>query len=106
MKRRVVLLAPLLLGACSILPDRPYQEKRAWPLTVDRPNAPRPRTRGKVLLVRSLTAAPGLQDRGLLTLQADGSMRTSVYEEWISPPALAVEASLRRGLRIVVCSRL
>jgi cholesterol transport system auxiliary component len=98
MKRRFALMAPLLLGACSILPDRPYQEKRAWPLIVDQPNVRRPRTRGKVLLVRTVTAAPGLQDRGLLTLQADGSMRTSLYEEWIAPPAAAVEESLRRWL--------
>lgn len=98
MKRRFALMAPLLLGACSILPDRPYQEKRAWPLTVARPTARRPRSRGKVLLVRTVTAAPGLQDRGLLTLQADGSMRTSFYEEWIAPPAAAVEESLRRWL--------
>lgn len=102
MKRRLFLLAPLLAplvaGACSLLPDRPYPQKRDWPLTVRRPEVPPPRAGGHTLLVRSVTAAPGLEERGLRTLQPDGSLRVAYYEQWITPPAAGVEESLRRWL--------
>ncbi len=57
-----------------------------------------PNPRGKVLLVRTLRAAPGLEARGLQVLQPDGSVRTEFYEEWSVPPADAVEDVLRRWL--------
>jgi ABC-type uncharacterized transport system auxiliary subunit len=50
------------------------------------------------LLVRTLRAAPGLEARGLQTLQPDGSVRIDPYEQWSVPPAEAVEDQLRRWL--------
>lgn len=98
MKRRAVLAASAGLAGCSILPSRPYLEKREWPLEVQRPTVLPPRPGGKVLLVRTLRAAPGLEARGLQVLQSDGSIRTDFYEEWSVPPADAVEDVLRRWL--------
>src|SRR5579875_2704816 len=45
-----------------------------------------------------MQAGPGLDARGLKTLEPDGSMQTAYYEEWIVPPAQAVEDSLRQWL--------
>ena len=86
------------LAGCSILPTRPYVERRDWPLDVRRPVALPPRPGGKALLVRTLQAAPGLEARGLQVMQADGSIRTEFYEQWAVPPADAVEDVLRRWL--------
>ncbi len=98
MRRRWLLTAPALLGACSILPARPYLEKRSWPLDVRRSVDLPPRPGGKVLLVRTLRAAPGLEARGLQIVERDGSIHTDFYEEWGVPPADAVEDALRRWL--------
>jgi ABC-type uncharacterized transport system auxiliary subunit len=53
---------------------------------------------GPVLEVRTLRAGPGLEGRGLQTLQADGSIRTDFYEQWSVPPAQGVEDALRQWL--------
>ncbi len=98
MRRRWLLGASAGLAGCSILPARPYLEKREWPLDVRRPNALPPNPTGKVLLVRTLRAAPGLEARGLQVVLSDGSIRTDFYEEWSVPPADAVEDVLRRWL--------
>jgi ABC-type uncharacterized transport system auxiliary subunit len=90
-------LAACGLGACG-LSERPYAERREWPLLVRRPQALPPRAGGRVLLVRSLRAGPGMDVRGLQSLLADGSIRTAFYEEWAVPPAQAVEDALRRWL--------
>lgn len=96
--RRALLALPGLLGACSVLPQRAYEERRQWPLLAPRPTALPPRPGGKVLLVRTLGAGPGLEARGLRTLQPDGSVRAAAYEEWSVPPAEAVEDATRRWL--------
>ena len=93
-----MLAAASALAGCSVLPVRPYLEKREWPLDVRRPVTLPPNPAGKVLLVRTLRAAPGLEARGLQVLQPDGSIRTDFYEEWSVPPADAVEDVLRRWL--------
>ncbi len=98
MRRRLLLTAAGSLAGCSVLPTRPYVEKREWPLDVRRPASLPPDPGGKVLLVRTLRAAPGLEARGLQVLQGDGSVRTDFYEEWSVPPADAVEDVLRRWL--------
>ena len=103
MRRRWLLaasasVAGTSIAGCSILPARPYLEKREWPLDVRRPETLPPDPRGKVLLVRTLRAAPGLEARGLQVVQSDGSIRTDFYEEWSVPPADAVEDVLRRWL--------
>lgn len=98
MRRRALLVAPLLLASCG-LSERPYAERRQWPLLVRRPPADRRRAASRqVLLVRGVQAGPGMDQRGLQSLQADGSIRTDFYEEWGAPPALAAEEALRRWL--------
>jgi cholesterol transport system auxiliary component len=97
MKRRALLLA-LPLAACG-LSERPYAERRDWPLIVRRPGAvATPPRDGRVLEVRALRAGPGLETRGLQSLGADGSIATAYYEEWAVPPAEAAEESLRQWL--------
>ncbi len=98
MRRRWLLAVPVLAAGCSVLPSRPYLNRRDWPLAVRRPVALLPPSRGQTLLVRTLGAAPGLESRGLQTLNADGSIQTAFYEEWNVPPAEAVEDDLRRWL--------
>lgn len=99
MRRRFLLAAPLALAGCG-LETRPYAERRQWPLLVRRPQTLPPRPGGPVLLVRSLAAGPGMEPRGLQTVQADGSIRTDYYEEWSVPPAQAVEQALRSWLEV------
>jgi cholesterol transport system auxiliary component len=97
MRRRATLAAFLALAGCG-LSERPHIDKRIWPLAVRRPTTAPPATHGRVLLVRAVRAAPGLDTRGVQSLQPDGSMRVDFYEEWAVPPADAVEADLRQWL--------
>lgn len=85
-------------GGCSVLPSQPYLQRRDWPLVVRRPLALPRRPGGHVLLVRAVQAGPGLEMRGLQTLQPDGSVRTAFYEQWAVPPAEAIDDDLRRWL--------
>ena len=96
-KRRAVLASLLGLGGCG-LSQRPYLERRQWPLIVRRPTTEPARPRGRVLLVRTVRAGPGLEARGLQSLQPDGSVKVDFYEEWAVPPAQAVEDDLRQWL--------
>jgi cholesterol transport system auxiliary component len=99
MRRRQLLAgAAAVLAGCSILPAQQPVQRRQWPLDVSRVPALPPRRRGKVLLVRSVRAAPGLEGRGLQWLQPDGSVHIDFYEEWAVPPAQAVEDELRQWL--------
>jgi len=97
MTRRALLAVLLALGGCG-LSERPYAERRNWPLVVPRPQQVPPRAHGLALLLRSLRAGPGLDGRGLQTLQPDGSLRVAFYEEWAVPPAEGVESALRQWL--------
>jgi len=97
MKRRWLLTSLLPLAGCG-LSERPYTEKRDWPLAVMRPGEPAGTGRGRVLLVRSIQAGPGVEARGLASLQPDGSVRTDFYETWSVPPAQGAEAALRQWL--------
>ncbi len=96
--RRLLLGATLGLAGCSILPGRPYLQRRDWPLLVQRPATLPPRAGARVLLVRDVTPGPGLDARGLAVLQPDGSLRTDFYEQWLVPPAEGVTESLRAWL--------
>ncbi len=100
MKRRTCLIAlPALLAACSGLSERPYAERRVFPLTPTRPGSPvAPRRGGRVLLVRSVQAAGGLDVRGLRRLRPDGTLDVSFWEEWAAPPEEAVGDAMRRWL--------
>jgi len=97
--RRAVLLALPLLGACSVLPDRPFVPTRRHALSPQRPAGlpPSPAT-GQVLLLRSLRAAPGQEVRGLRRIRADGTLDVAFYEEWLAPPGELAEAALRQWL--------
>lgn len=97
MNRRLVLVGALALGGCG-LSERPYLERTQYPLLVHRPQSVPPRAGRRVLLVRTVQAAPGLNARGLQTLQPDGTMQVDFYNEWLVPPAEAVEAGLREWL--------
>lgn len=95
---RRTILAAFAAGGCSVLPERPYQDIRRFALTVERP-APLPAPpRGPVLLVRAFRAAPGLDERGLRRVGADGTVVNAPYEEWVAPPPELAEAALRRWL--------
>ena len=96
-RRSLLGTLSLLLSGCG-LSERPFIERRQWPLAVVRPSIRPGLPGGIVLEVRALRAAPDLDRRGLLDLPADGSIRVNFYEEWSGPPAQAVEASLRQWL--------
>jgi len=93
-----VLAGVAALGGCSLLPSTPYVQRRDWPLDVRRPSTAPPRRNGRVLLVRSIRAGPGLDERGLQWLQRDGSLHVDFYEQWAVPPAQAAEDDLRQWL--------
>lgn len=96
---RRALLALLWLAGCSVLPDRPYQEIRRYPLAAARPDRLPPRRgSGRTLLLRTMRAAPGLESRGLRRLRADGTLESLPYDEWAAPPADLAEAALRAWL--------
>ncbi|MDQ1080059.1 ABC-type transport auxiliary lipoprotein family protein [Pseudoroseomonas cervicalis] len=97
-RRSLLALAPLGLAACSVLPDRPYVEVRRFPLTPQHPGpVPGGRAR-RVLLVRLMRAAPGLEARGLRSLREDGTEQVDFYAEWSAPPSELAEEALRRWL--------
>ncbi len=98
MKRRFFLTISALTAGCSVLPAREYQQRRDWPLVPRRPSVAPTRRGGRVLLVRTVSAAPGLEARGVQWLLKDGSLNTDYYEQWSVPPGDAVEEGLRRWL--------
>lgn len=99
MKRRNVILGlPVLLAGCASALTRPYVARQDWALTVPTPPSGPKRHGGKILLVRTVEAAPSLQDRGLKTLAPDGLMHTDFYNLWVVPPAEGVGAALRQYL--------
>ena len=97
MRRRMVLATALVLAGCG-LDTRPYLERREWPLLVRRPQALPARSGAPVLLVRSFAAGPGMEARGLQSVQPDGSLHTEFYEQWSVLPAQAVEEAVRGWL--------
>jgi len=99
MHRRTLLgTAAASLAGCSVLPERPYQERREWPLEVRRPTVAMASPAAPVLLLRALRAAPGLDTRGLRARQADGAERIDNWEEWAVPPPQGIEECLREWL--------
>lgn len=96
--RRLLITAPLLLAACSILPDRPNVPVRRYGLAPERPSRRSPARNAPVLLVRGLRGVPGLQEVGLRRRLADGSFAIAPYEEWLAPPGDLAEAALRGWL--------
>lgn len=97
MTRRALLLAALLPG-CSVLPNRPYRETERFLLAPERPPGPAPARRGPVLLLRTLRAAPGMDQRGLRVIGPGERVTEEYWAEWTAPPADLVEEALRRWL--------
>ena len=96
--RRLVLAGAAALGGCSVLPQSTYVQRFIWPLSVHRPAVLPPRAHGKVLVVRDVTAGPGLDQTGVQWLRADGSLQVDFYNQWAVPPAQAITDDLRRWL--------
>lgn len=99
MNRRFFLgMTAAAVSGCSVLPSQPYQQRRDWPLLPRRASVSPAHKGGRVLLVRTMAAAPGLDARGVQWLLKDGSANTDYYEQWAVPPAAAMEEGLRRWL--------
>jgi cholesterol transport system auxiliary component len=97
LKRRALLTAALL-PACSVLPDRPYLEVQRFALAPRRDASPPRRGPRRVLLLRTMRAAPGLDQRSLRSVRADGTEASDFYAEWTALPADLAEEALRRWL--------
>ncbi len=82
------------LGACSVVPVRPYREVVEWPLTLPPVASREAPTHAPVLLLRNVAAAAGLEERGLLTLRPDGSQFLDLYQEWTVAPAEGATGAL------------
>lgn len=96
--RRLLLLSPVLLGACSVLPDRPYVETLRFPLDPQRSGPPVSGRGRRSLLLRTLRAGAGLETRNLRVLRPDGTIEVDFYAEWAALPAEGAEQALRRWL--------
>jgi len=98
MTRRLMLIAPFALAACSVLPDRPYVETLRFPLEPRRDAPPRTGRGRRSLLVRTIRAGAGMETRSLRTIRPDGTESLDFFAEWAAPPAEAAEQALRRWL--------
>jgi ABC-type uncharacterized transport system auxiliary subunit len=95
MNRRLILLAPCALAACtSLLPAHKYIARTSWPLDPQPPVQNPASPSGPILMVRSITAAPGLDQQGLQSLAPDGSLKIDYYNNWAVEPADAVTQAL------------
>ncbi|MGE4480529.1 ABC-type transport auxiliary lipoprotein family protein [Acidocella sp.] len=93
--RRFILAAPLGLVACSsLLPRQKYVPRTIWPLQPPPSGNGATMSTGPVLLVRGITAGPGLERRGLQSLLTGGDLKIDYYNLWAVPPADAVTQGL------------
>jgi cholesterol transport system auxiliary component len=100
MNRRLVLSAPLALTACgSLLPQQTYVPRINWPLAPEPPAQNAPNPAGPVLLLRDITAAPGMDQQGVQILQPNGSLNIDYYNLWAVSPADAATQSLLTWLQ-------
>lgn len=97
-RRANLLLALAPLAACTVLPQRPYQEVQRFALDPERPQRATAPGNAPVLLVRPLRSAPGLDVRGLRMVGADGQVSTAYWQEWAATPVDLVEEAMRRWL--------
>jgi cholesterol transport system auxiliary component len=76
-----------------------YVQQTTWPLNLPPPPSLESRRHGrKVLLVQDFQAAPGLEQRGVEWLNANGSVHIDFYNLWEVLPASAVTYDARRWL--------
>jgi ABC-type uncharacterized transport system auxiliary subunit len=97
-RRATLLLALAPLAACTVLPQRPYQEVQRFALDPERPRQATALAGAPVLLVRPLRAAPGLDLRGLRMVEPNGQVMVTYWQEWAAPPAELAEEAMRRWL--------
>jgi ABC-type uncharacterized transport system auxiliary subunit len=99
--RRGALRALLALpAACSVLPERPYQEVQRFALAPRRPDRAPPAAGpdAPVLLLRLVRAAPGMERRGLRSVAPDGRIDVAFWSEWTAAPAELTEEAIRLWL--------
>ncbi len=97
-RRGLVLPLAAALAACGNPLSRPYPEKQIFVLRVPR-EAPRdPIARPRLLLMRDVDAAPGVEARGLVTRLDESRQQTDFWNEFALPPARLVDEQLRRWL--------
>ncbi len=95
MNRRLILLAPFAFTACaSLLPAQKYIARTNWPLDPLPPAQNPANPSGPILMVRPITAAPGLDQQGLQSLAPGGSLTIDYYNNWAVQPADAVTQAL------------
>lgn len=99
MSRRALLLLPLALAGCSVLPDRPNIPVRRFTLNPERPTRRSAPRGAAVLLIRRVRGVPGLQELGLRRAEADGGFAIAPWDEWLAPPSDLAEAALRSWLQ-------
>ncbi|MCU0987107.1 MAG: hypothetical protein MUC89_19575 [Acetobacteraceae bacterium] len=97
-RRSLLLAAPALAAGCSNPLSRPFPEKTFFVLDVRRPQRLPPNPRGRVLALRTVTPAPGVELRGLVTRLAGGQQRADFWNEFFAPPASLVQDQLRTWL--------
>lgn len=99
MIRRALLLLPLVLPGCAVLPERPHIAVRRFALNPERSARNAASRNAPVLLVRRVRGVPGLQDLGLRLAEADGAIAIAPYDEWLAPPGDLAEPALRAWLQ-------
>jgi cholesterol transport system auxiliary component len=97
-RRRLLLAAPALAAGCANPLSQPFPEKTFFVLEVRRPQRLPPDPRGPVLVVRSVTAGPGAELRGIVTRFQGGQQRADFWNEFFSPPPALVGDQLRQWL--------
>ncbi len=97
-RRSLLLAAPALLAACANPLSQPFPDKKLFVLDVRRPQRLPPNPRGRVLVVRTITPAPGAELRGITTRLEGGQIRTDFWNEFFAPPAALVQDQLRTWL--------
>ncbi len=97
---RRALALPLagLVAACGNPLSRPYPEKQIFVLRAPRPGPRDPLPRPRLLLMRDVDAAAGVEARGLVTRLDDSRQQTDFWNEFALPPARLVDDQLRRWL--------
>jgi hypothetical protein len=93
-----MLLTAVPLAGCGNPLSRPYPEKRLYVLEARRASALPPPARGRTLVVRSVTASPGMEGRGLITRRPGNVQDSDFWNEFFVAPAAMVQDSLRQWL--------
>jgi cholesterol transport system auxiliary component len=99
MRRRGLAAAlGLVAAACSNPLSRPYPEKRLYVLDAQRPSTLPAPTRGRTLVVRTVTPAPGVEGRGLITRRPGNVQESDFWNEFFTAPAAMVQDAMRQWL--------